>query len=149
MFEEQVVNRVAGRCQVLAFHGRPQVVHQRQFDAVVEGVGDPLSGVDVSSEDDRHAVLAAEPWLGLGRCDHLGDLDDVLSGPAIGATGDQDHVGSQFTNPLDLFVRQPLVVGGDGVHHDRPGPECRSLGTGRGHLADDSGDHHLQPTAGA
>ena len=149
MLEEQVVDRIAGRCQVFLLHRRPQVLDQGEFDAVVKRVSDHFPCVNVAGEDHRHSVLAAETRLRLGGGHHLGDLNDMLRGAAICAAGDQDHVRPQFPDPLDLLVWQSLVVGGDGVHHDRPGSQCGSLGAGGGHFADHSGDHHLQSTSRA
>ena len=110
--------------------------------------GHEAGRVFIAGVDQRHAVVFSETGLWAGRRDPLGDLDDFGRVSAVRPAGDQNHVGPQLADPLDLFVRQPLVVGGDHVHHNRPGSEGGPLGTGGCHFADDTGDHHLQSAAG-
>ena len=69
--------------------------------------------------------------------------------PAVDAAGEQDHVGAQVADALDLLVGQAAVVGGDDVHDDRAGAERGALGALGGHRLDHAGDHHLQAAAGA
>ena len=149
VFEEHVVNLVPSRAEVFAFEHRPQIRDDRQVDAVVERLLHQRGGVLVAGVNHRHAVLAAEAGLRFRRGNQLGDFDDFLRRPAVGPAGDENHVGPEFADPLDLLVRLSTVVGGDDVHHNRPGPERGPFGTGGGHFRDDPGDHHLQPATGA
>ena len=123
VLEEQVVNPVASRPEIFPFEDRPQVGHHEQLDAVAQRITHQIGGVLIARVDQRHAIVLAEPRLRPGWSDPLGDLHDLGRVPAVGAAGDQNHVGPQLADPLNLLVRQPLVVGGDHVHDDRAGPE--------------------------
>ena len=149
MLQEDIVDLVPCRAEVLAFEHGAQVLHDREVDGVVEDVLDERGRLGVAGVDDGHAVVAAEPRLGLGRRDEFRDLDDVGGRAAVGAAGDQDHVRAQLADALDLVVRAALVVGGDDVHHDRPGPQRRAFGALGGHLPDHARHEHLQAAAGA
>ena len=65
VLEEQVVDRVAGRAEVLALQHRPQVVDDREVERLVERRCDERRRVLVAGVDDRQLVRAAEPRLRL------------------------------------------------------------------------------------
>ncbi len=121
--EEDVVNPVAGRPEVLMLEDRPQVGHHEQLHAVSERRPHEVGRVFIAGVDQRHLIVLAKTRLRTGRSDPLGNFHHFGRVSAVRAAGDQDHVGPQLADPLNLLVRQPLVVGGDHVHHDRPGSE--------------------------
>ncbi len=49
-------------------------------------------------------------------------------GAAVDAAGEQDHVGAEVADAVDLLVREAPVVGGDDVHDDGAGAEGGALG---------------------
>ena len=150
VFEKQIVNAVAGRGEVLSLQHGTQVLDDRQRTDIPQHVLHERRRLAIPRVDHRHLVLPAEPGLRLGGSDQFRKLHDVRLRPAIGSSREQDHVGPQLANPLNLLERLPLVVGGERLHHDRAGSEGRSLGTGGGHLPHDARDQHLQaaPRAG-
>ena len=61
----------------------------------------------------------------------------------------KNHVGPHRPDPLDLFVREPPVVGGQDIDDDRAGAQRGPLRAFPRHILHYSGHHHLQPAAGA
>jgi hypothetical protein len=148
VLHEHVVDGVAGRRQVLGLERRPQVVDELQRDPALEDGPHVAAHRAVAGVDHRQIEAGAQPRPGLGRAQELGDRDDVLAGAAVGAAGQEDHVGPQLADALDLLVRQPAVVDRDRVHDDRAGTERGAGGALGGHVLDDAGHHHLQAAAG-
>ena len=137
------------RAEVLTLEHGPKVFDDLQVEtALAEDMRDRVPRLDVARVDDRHRISAAKARLRLGRRNQFGDLNHLVGRPTVGTAGDENHVGSEVADTLDLVVRTPPVIGRDDVHDDGTGPECSPLGAGRGHLGDHAGNHHLQSTAG-
>ncbi len=149
VFEKDIVNAVARGPQVFALEHWSQVGDYEELDAIAQRVADEFARVLIAGVDQRHLVIRAEPRPRSGRGNPFGDFDHFGRVATVGAAREQNHVGPQLADALNLLVGEPLVVGGDHVHDDGPGPERGPLGAGRGHFANDAGDHHLQAAAGA
>ena len=147
VFEEHVVNGVAGRPKVLSFERGTKILNDGQINTLIECLGHQRRSILVAGEDQRERKLASKPRLRLGRGDQLGDLHNLHRVAAIGSAREENHVRAQLTDALNLFVRPTFVIGGDDIHHNRPSAECCTLGAGRGHLRHNARHHHLQTTA--
>ena len=133
VLQEQIVDAIAGRAEVLELQRRPDVVHHRQRRGCIEHLFDQRRGFVVAGEDHRQLILPAEPRLRLRRGDEFGHLHDVPGRAAVGAAGEQHHVGPKFADALNFLVRLASIVRGEDVHDDRPGAEGGPLGARRGH----------------
>jgi hypothetical protein len=106
-------------------------------------------GIGVAGVHERQPVGAAEAWSRIGGGDVLGHFHHMGDGAAVGATGHQDHVRAHGPNPLDLFVGQPSIVGGQDIDDDGACAQGGALSALAGHVLHHAGDHHLQSAAGA
>ena len=141
------MNAVARGAEVLCFKRWPQIGNDAQIKARTEDASHGGRGVLVSCVDHWKLVFATETWPRLRWSDEFRKLHYFLVIAAIGATREEHHVGPQFANALDLFMRLAIVVRSDRVHDDRAGAECCALRTFGGHLPHHTGHHHLQATA--
>ena len=110
MFEKEVVDLVAGRSEVLAFQHRANVIgdHERRF--LTQNLLDSIPSVFVAGVDQRELITHSQPGTGISRRDVFGHLHYVGHGPAIRPAGEQDHVGTERADTLNLLVRQAAVV---------------------------------------
>ena len=123
MFQEQVMDRLAGGQQVFPFQHRSQVVDNREIDLLFQCLLDQLARFLVAGINNRQVVAGTKTRFRIGGADQFGDFDDMSSRAAINTAGEQDHIGTQVANPFDLLVWLPLVIGGDYVHHNGAGTQ--------------------------
>ena len=149
VLQKEVVDDLPRRPQVLPFEHRAKVLGQGQGGLGAEHLLDLLPGILVAGVDHRQPEAGPEAGSGIGRSDEFGQLHHVAHRAPVRAAGEQDHVGPQLADALDLLVGQAAVVGRQHIHHDRAGAQGRALGALRGHRLDHPADHHLQAAPGA
>jgi len=141
------VNFVSRRRQIFALQHRTDVVGDDQCHLLTKHLGDLRTGVFVARVDQWELVGGAKARARLGRRDILRHFDHVRDGAPIGSPRHQNHVRPHGANTLDLFVREPSVVGGQHVDDDGPGAQRGPLRALPGHALHYAGHHHLQTAA--
>ena len=138
---------IACRRQILNIQCGPDVVRDVQLNAIAQRFLNMLTRLLVAGIDDRQLECGAQARAGASRGNEFGESHHMLNGAAIGAAGEQDHVGTQRSDALDLLMVRASIAAGEHIHHDRAGAECSPLGALGRHELDDTRNGHLQAAA--
>ena len=147
MVHEELRDSLPGGLVVLLLARGPDVRYRVVQKAIEEGLANVLLRAAIAGVDQGHSCLRIELGMQIALHQQLGQKDRSGQGIAVKPAREEDHVGPQALEVLDLPVRTAPVVHGQRFQDDRAGAEGHAVRALRRDFPDEAGHDHGQTAA--
>ncbi len=149
MLQEEFVDCLSGRPQVLALHRWPEVIDDAKIALSVHRSRHRLACCLVPGKDHRNLQPDPQARPRVRGDEKFGKLHQMRHGAAVRAAGEEDHIRAEVADALDPLILPAAIINGDHVHDNGASAQCGALRALARHRANHSRDHHLQAATSA